>query len=81
MAMINLPQTVDEGLNRGVSAELENQLEAIPKQTASELRKPVVAIVLFVAAIVFILQTGMHGWMEQSVVLALMIAGLMLLQK
>lgn len=80
MAMINLPQTVDEGLNWGVSAELENQLGAIPEQTASGLKNPVATVVLFVAAIVFILQTGMHGWMEQSVVLALMIVGLMLLQ-
>ncbi|MBZ5507125.1 MAG: hypothetical protein LAO78_16835 [Acidobacteriia bacterium] len=75
-AMVNLPQTIDEALNRGISTGLESQLEPVPEQATSRRRKSIATLVLFVAAIVFILQAGIHHWVEQGVVLALMIAGL-----
>jgi hypothetical protein len=79
-AMINLPQTLDEALNRGSSLGFDNHLAPAPEHPASKRAKPIAMLVLFISAIIFIFQTGTNGWMEQTVVLALMLAGLAGLQ-
>jgi predicted unusual protein kinase regulating ubiquinone biosynthesis (AarF/ABC1/UbiB family) len=80
MAVVTLPQTMDGALNSGISTGLERQIAPVSEQTTSKRGKPIAPLVLFAAAITFILQAGIHHWMEQGVVLALMIAGLVALR-
>jgi predicted unusual protein kinase regulating ubiquinone biosynthesis (AarF/ABC1/UbiB family) len=79
-ALVSLPQTIDDALNRGVSDGQGSQIEPALGRIVNSRRKSIAALALFIAAITFILQAGIHHWMEQGVVLALMIVGLVCLR-
>jgi predicted unusual protein kinase regulating ubiquinone biosynthesis (AarF/ABC1/UbiB family) len=79
MALVNLPQTLDEAINRSAGEGLEDSATT-PKFSPSKRRKPVAVAVLFIAAAAFLVHPTMYRWPEQGVTLALMIAGLLGLQ-
>jgi predicted unusual protein kinase regulating ubiquinone biosynthesis (AarF/ABC1/UbiB family) len=80
MAIINFPQAVDEALNRGAGAGFEGQIRNTPERPTASRRTALAPLALLVGSMVFVLHLGLHNWADQSVVLALMIAGLMGLQ-
>lgn len=79
MAMANLPQTLDEAINRAFGGSLEDSA-AKPEVVAATRAKPISATVLFIAVTVFLVTPTFYRWPEQAVTIALMMAGLLGLQ-
>jgi predicted unusual protein kinase regulating ubiquinone biosynthesis (AarF/ABC1/UbiB family) len=78
MALANLPQTLDEAINRAAGEGLEDS--ATTSELSARRGNPVAVAVLFIAAVAFLVHPTMYRWPEQGVTLALMIAGLLGLQ-
>jgi len=78
-AMIRFPRALDEALNQASQPDLDNWSESTAEHSSRNRQSPLARGVLVAAAIIFILQGGGTAWMQKSLILVLMIAGLIAL--
>jgi predicted unusual protein kinase regulating ubiquinone biosynthesis (AarF/ABC1/UbiB family) len=80
MAMINYPRALDEALDQASRPDLNDWSEPTSEHFLRMRRSPLASIALVAAVITFILQGDANTWMEKSMVIVLLIAGLLALR-
>jgi predicted unusual protein kinase regulating ubiquinone biosynthesis (AarF/ABC1/UbiB family) len=80
MAIINYPRALDEALNQASRPDLDDWSESTPERLSGKRRSLLAPIALVAAVTTFILRGDSNTWMERSIVIILLIAGLLALR-